>query len=670
MRLFLRILLLLFLLAPGGFAFAQSPVNQQCVASAAAGGSSDAITIPALPCALTTNLLILSTIAANTTTTPTLQPLGLTAQTIVLSGGGALVPGDLVPGGRALLNPTGTKWILLNPQISQTSINTYNLAAFGAKCDGSTDDTTAIQNWLNSAATGVALLAPAGTCIFKSPLTVPTVNGVTIQGSGGGTTTFLYTGLTATGNLFTLGSTISGCSVQNWTISGVGFRSSTAMSSGDAIRFNDVCELTLAGVVVGGFNNGVADTHFFNGVHFNGGNQLHMGQFLLSASNTGEIANGDAALQLTDLYQAQGTIFGATIGLDIAGNLGGFYASQMSELENGRNVLVSQDQVAQQNLQLFFGSNFISDATNVGTGIEFSDPGGPNAIATFTGIWLATSKTSCLKIDSGVTNWNIHVVGGNVLNCGGVSIPGSVDNESTSGSTFIDFIGTKFSQPTGAGGAPYIFNASGANPIFLQGDIFAANSNGFVSGACGGGYLDLSGNNWMCSTLDILDSSTADTASLAVSAVNNVNGVNLVLSGNGVTTPNKFLRVLSGVFDIVSSNYGATLLALTDAGASTWAGSTSYVAALPVLSSCGTGTPTVSAGSSANGGQLTVGTGTPTACTATFAHAFPNQAYCVVTPADGGTETVRVSASSKTAFTITLSAGTSSAVFNYACTGN
>lgn len=93
-------------------------------------------------------------------------------------------------------------------------------------------------------------------------------------------------------------------------------------------------------------------------------------------------------------------------------------------------------------------------------------------------------------------------------------------------------------------------------------------------------------------------------------------------------------------------------------------------AALPTISSCGTSPPAATTGSSNQGGQITFGTGTPTACTATFASAFPNYAYCTVTPASNYTGTYYISAQSKTAFTITLGTGTDSVKFNYACNGN
>ena len=99
-------------------------------------------------------------------------------------------------------------------------------------------------------------------------------------------------------------------------------------------------------------------------------------------------------------------------------------------------------------------------------------------------------------------------------------------------------------------------------------------------------------------------------------------------------------------------------------------GSIQYAANLPTFSSCGTSTPAASAGSSSNGGQFTLGTGSPTSCTVAFATAFTNYAYRVVTPASNYTGTYYISAQSKTGFAVTLGSGTSSVVFNYGVTGD
>jgi hypothetical protein len=94
----------------------------------------------------------------------------------------------------------------------------------------------------------------------------------------------------------------------------------------------------------------------------------------------------------------------------------------------------------------------------------------------------------------------------------------------------------------------------------------------------------------------------------------------------------------------------------------------------PTISSCGTGSPSVAAGSTNIFGSFTMGTGSPTACTITFAHAYPTTAFCTVTPASPGGAAITggdyLSAISASGFTWTLGTGTSSLVFDYTCGGN
>lgn len=88
----------------------------------AAGGTSDAITA-AYSIPLTTlvdgQLCFVRAGAANTTTTPTFSPNGITARTIVKQGGSALAAGDIAGAGHELVlryNLANTRWELLNPK--------------------------------------------------------------------------------------------------------------------------------------------------------------------------------------------------------------------------------------------------------------------------------------------------------------------------------------------------------------------------------------------------------------------------------------------------------------------------------------------------------------------------------------------------------------------------
>lgn len=60
---------------------------------------------------------------------------------------------------------------------------------------------------------------------------------------------------------------------------------------------------------------------------------------------------------------------------------------------------------------------------------------------------------------------------------------------------------------------------------------------------------------------------SGNTSLVNISDVNNNNGVNIQLSGNGVTTPSKFLRVQGGIFEVINSAYAARSFGLQDNGA-------------------------------------------------------------------------------------------------------
>lgn len=112
MNVLYRIVAAILLLLPS-VAWAQT---QQCVSTAIAGGTADALTIPQLPCTATSTLLVLTLTATNVTTSPTLQQIGVSAPQVILSGqsGGAMTTGQLQAGGRVLLTYNGANWFLVS----------------------------------------------------------------------------------------------------------------------------------------------------------------------------------------------------------------------------------------------------------------------------------------------------------------------------------------------------------------------------------------------------------------------------------------------------------------------------------------------------------------------------------------------------------------------------
>jgi hypothetical protein len=65
--------------------------------------------------------------------------------------------------------------------------------------------------------------------------------------------------------------------------------------------------------------------------------------------------------------------------------------------------------------------------------------------------------------------------------------------------------------------------------------------------------------------LHINDPNSGSITSIALNA-NGVNGANIVLSGNGETTPSKFIRVYNGSLQILNNAYNTVLLNISDSG--------------------------------------------------------------------------------------------------------
>lgn len=106
----------------------------------------------------------LSALAIGATTTPVqlLSPAGSTAGQVILSNG----PGSAPAWG--------------NPSFSASS-GAASVKDYGAKCDGVTDDSTAIQAALNAGKP--AVFVPAGSCV-ASGLVMPTTYGFVLYGTG------------------------------------------------------------------------------------------------------------------------------------------------------------------------------------------------------------------------------------------------------------------------------------------------------------------------------------------------------------------------------------------------------------------------------------------------------------------------------------------------------
>ena len=155
------------------------------------GGTADAITAtysPALTALVDGQLCFVRATLANATTTPTFNPSGLGAGTIVKGGGTALVPGDIRADGHELVlryNLANTRWELLNVAPGDVAEFIPNVVA-----DGSTDNHAVIQAAVDAAiaAGGGRVLLPAGSIVVTQAIAHYGPAPVTIVGAGAGAT--------------------------------------------------------------------------------------------------------------------------------------------------------------------------------------------------------------------------------------------------------------------------------------------------------------------------------------------------------------------------------------------------------------------------------------------------------------------------------------------------
>ena len=106
-----------------------------------------------------------------------------------------------------------------------------------------------------------------------------------------------------------------------------------------------------------------------------------------------------------------------------------------------------------------------------------------------------------------------------------------------------------------AAGQPIAFDASAAYQLLLSGTTLNYNVSGVnafsLTSTGAATFTDTSGG----------------TGGLTINAPTNAQGASLRLNGNGATTPNKYIRAISGGLQIVNSGFSAAILSLSDAGA-------------------------------------------------------------------------------------------------------
>lgn len=366
----------------------------------------------------------------------------------------------------------------LPKQLQAVNQDVSYASAYGAKCDGATDDQIALAAWIAEISANTLAILPHGSCLHSGQLSFPSLNNVTLRGAGAATTALIYTGASTTVDTVTFGGGTTACVETGWTIEGIRFGSNTIMTAGDGVHWKNFCRSFLHDIILDGQDG---NGKFYNAGQMDGIDRIEWDGFDIRGAHAGLIVNGIVGGPMADLFMHNGKISLSAIGLNIAGNFGGFYADASDIIVNQTNVLIDQSQVAAPNLQLFFGPGTAIDETNGGANIGFnlSDAGSAGSLLFFTGTWIASSSGNCFVAQTGV-QWKVNYSGGTIYNCAG----DGVHNLSTS--LDMNLTGTLIENNAGIG-----LNNTVAGKIKFKGLEFSGNGTDRaglqpVLTACGG----------------------------------------------------------------------------------------------------------------------------------------------------------------------------------------
>lgn len=290
------------------------------------------------------------------------------------------------------------KGLLALPVLLATATPTFAAAPV---CDGTTDDTAALQAGLSNGLLELPGPATAGSssCIFKQPLVAPALKGGTISGAGPYQTSLTYAGPSTTVDLLTIGDGTK--TAQNWVLSNFRIGSHTKMTGGVALHLKSLQASSVENVVLDGQ---VGTGNLWNGVYADGADFVTWRGGQVYAQNEA-VQVSASAHGAADFIMHQVKISNAAVGIHIGGGFGGFVCDEMDLGVNGQNIVIDNVLDPEANREIFIGPNCFSDLTTAGDGIYVNDPlanGGTLAIQG----WVASAALAGIHI----VQWHNGVV--------------------------------------------------------------------------------------------------------------------------------------------------------------------------------------------------------------------------------------------------------------------
>lgn len=265
---------------------------------------------------------------------------------------------------------------------------------YSAQGDGVTDDTAAVQAWLNDVVanqkTGVV---PPGNYLLTSTITAPQGGYWRIIGHGRYASAFFYASSQTNANIFQIGSTsLNSNAIQ---IRGISIFSLYTMTGGFALKANRLANSSIVDVTFGGELYG---NYTANGLWLNGAHQVFVSEFDFQTLGDGLRVNGLDLQSCSDLYLDQGfSTNNGVCGVRCAGGFGGLYLDGVETLANGfANLIIDNSQptaTGDGNREIILGTSYIADGVHTVSeyGIYIDDPAASNATVVCHG-FIGSSK--------------------------------------------------------------------------------------------------------------------------------------------------------------------------------------------------------------------------------------------------------------------------------------
>jgi len=284
---------------------------------------------------------------------------GTIGQIAVYTASTTVAGGTLsVPQYTNLTNGTGV------PRNLQLKLDDFVSAKdYGAKGDGSTDDTTALNTWITAIqAQNKCGYLPAGVYIITASIST-TTGALCIHGAGQYLATITYNGASTTLNAFSI-NCASAC--YNIDLEDFKITSNVTMTAGFAFFFNNINYSTLRNIGVSQFTTGVAS--FFNGVEFANSNFITWTGGDVYVSHNGIEVFSGVELSLDQMR----LLNNGNAAIHVGGGFGGLYLGYVSVFGGQFGLLVDTANVSVGNAQIFISNRTVFD-NDVQAGIFLND---------------------------------------------------------------------------------------------------------------------------------------------------------------------------------------------------------------------------------------------------------------------------------------------------------